>query len=96
MLRAIAKQAEAERWRRARVIEAEGERQASKVLAEAASQYETHPVAIRLRELQTLTEIAKERALIIVTDATRGMSAEALATSVGTVKHLLRTGEGEK
>ncbi|MEM3904795.1 MAG: slipin family protein, partial [Sulfolobales archaeon] len=71
MKRAMAKQAEAERWRRARIIEAEGEKQASKILAEAAEEYEKHTVAIRLRELQTLTEIAKERALIVVTETSR-------------------------
>jgi regulator of protease activity HflC (stomatin/prohibitin superfamily) len=67
MLRAMAKQAEAERWRRARIIEAEGERQAAQIMAEAASYYEQHPAAMRLRELQTLVEIAKEKNLIVVT-----------------------------
>jgi len=67
MLRAMAKQAEAERWRRARIIEAEGERQAAKIMAEAAEFYEKHPAALRLRELQTLVEIAKEKNLIVVT-----------------------------
>lgn len=70
MLRAMAKQAEAERWRRARVIEAEGERQAARVMAEAASFYEQHPAALRLRELQTLVEIAKEKNLVVVTSET--------------------------
>ena len=67
MLRAMAKQAEAERWRRARIIEAEGERQAAHIMAEAAKFYEEHPSALRLRELQTLVEIAKEKNLIVVT-----------------------------
>ncbi len=67
MMRAMAKQAEAERWRRARVIEAEGERQAAKILSEAAKMYEEHPQALRLRELQTLVEIAREKALVVVT-----------------------------
>jgi len=67
MLRAMAKQAEAERWRRARIIEAEGERQAAQIMAEAAKFYEEHPAALRLRELQTLVEIAKEKNLIVVT-----------------------------
>lgn len=69
LMRAMAKQAEAERWRRARVIEAEGERQASTVLAEAASMYEQHPMALRLRELQTFIEIAREKALVVVTES---------------------------
>ncbi len=72
MLRAMAKQAEAERWRRARVIEAEGERQAAKIMAEAASFYEQHPVALRLRELQTLIEVAKEKNLVVVTPVQMG------------------------
>lgn len=69
LMRAMAKQAEAERWRRARIIEAEGERQASAVLVEAASMYEKHPTALRLRELQTMIEIAREKALVVVTEA---------------------------
>ncbi len=69
MTRAMAKQAEAERWRRARIIEAEGERQAAMVLSEAAKLYEEHPVALRLRELQTLIEVAREKALVVVTEA---------------------------
>ena len=69
MRRAMAKQAEAERWRRARVIEAEAERQASSILAEAAKLYEEHAVALRLRELQTMIEIAREKALVVVTEA---------------------------
>lgn len=68
LMRAMAKQAEAERWRRARIIEAEGERQASAVLVEAASMYEQHPTALRLRELQTMIEIAREKALVVVTE----------------------------
>ena len=67
MMRAMAKQAEAERWRRARIIEAEGERQAAKILSEAAKMYEEHPQALRLRELQTLVEVAREKALVVVT-----------------------------
>lgn len=66
MLRALAKQAEAERERRSRVIMAEGEYQASKKMAEAAKFYEKVPAALRLRELQTLAEIAREKNLIVV------------------------------
>jgi regulator of protease activity HflC (stomatin/prohibitin superfamily) len=66
MLRAIAKQAEAEREKRSRIIMAEGEFLASQKMAEAALLYERTPVALRLRELQTLTEIAREKNLIIV------------------------------
>jgi len=65
MVRAMARQAEAERWRRAKIIEAEGERQAARILAEAARLYEEHPAALRLRELQTLIEVAKEKNMVI-------------------------------
>ena len=61
MIRAIAAQAEAERARRAKVIHAEGEFQASKKLSEAASVLSTQPQALQLRYLQTLTEISSER-----------------------------------
>lgn len=66
MLRAIARQAEAEREKRARIILAEGEFQASKKMNEAADMYENKPSALKLREYQTLTEIAKEKNLIVV------------------------------
>ena len=66
MLRAIAKQAEAEREKRSRIIIAEGEFQASKKMTDAAMLYEKTPMAMRLRELQTLAEIAREKNLIIV------------------------------
>lgn len=68
MLRAIARQAEAERERRARIILADGEYQASRRMIEAARLYEQAPAALKLREFQTLAEIAKERNLIIVTN----------------------------
>jgi len=60
MKRAMAKQAEAERERRAKVIHAEGEFQASQKLSKAASVIEQHPMALQLRYLQALTEIAAE------------------------------------
>lgn len=60
MKRAMAKQAEAERERRAKVINAEGEYQASEKLAEAAKVIEKHPVAVQLRYLQTLREVSAE------------------------------------
>jgi regulator of protease activity HflC (stomatin/prohibitin superfamily) len=61
MIRAIAAQAEAERTRRAKVIHAEGEFQASKRLAEAAGVLAAQPQAMQLRYLQTLTEIGSEK-----------------------------------
>jgi len=60
MQRAMARQAEAERERRAKVINAEGEFQAAKRLAEAASIIGDHPMALQLRFLQTLNEVAAE------------------------------------
>jgi regulator of protease activity HflC (stomatin/prohibitin superfamily) len=61
MQRAIARQAEAERERRAKIIHAEGELQASEKLAQAAKVLAVEPGAIQLRFLQTLTEIAAEK-----------------------------------
>jgi len=61
MQRAMAKQAEAERERRAKVINAEGEFQAATRLSEAAVIIEDHPVALQLRYLQTLREVASEK-----------------------------------
>ncbi|MCA9731927.1 SPFH domain-containing protein, partial [candidate division KSB1 bacterium] len=60
MQRAMAKQAEAERERRAKVIHAEGEFQASEKLSQAAEIIGKNPAAIQLRFLQTLTEVAAE------------------------------------
>src|SRR5262245_40319214 len=60
MQRALAKQAEAERERRAKVINAEGEFQAAQRLADASLIIEQHPVALQLRYLQTLAEVAAE------------------------------------
>ena len=60
MQRAMAKQAEAERERRAKVIHADGEHQASTKLSEAASVLSKDPAALQLRYLQTLSEIATE------------------------------------
>jgi len=61
MLRAIAKQAEAERERRAKVIHAEGEYQAAQKLSEAAQIIASQPMALQLRFLQTLVEVAAEK-----------------------------------
>jgi len=60
MQRAIARQAEAERERRAKVINAEGEFQAAQKLADASAIISQHPTALQLRFLQTLTEMASE------------------------------------
>ena len=66
MQRAIARQAEAERERRAKIINADGEFQASEKLSEAASILAKEPITITLRYLQTLAEIGTERNTTIV------------------------------
>jgi regulator of protease activity HflC (stomatin/prohibitin superfamily) len=66
MVRAIAKQAEAERERRAKVIHADGEFQAATKLVEAATQLATQPASMQLRYLQTLTEVASEKNSTII------------------------------
>jgi regulator of protease activity HflC (stomatin/prohibitin superfamily) len=66
MIRAIAKQAEAERTRRAKVIHAEGEKQAAATLVEAALALSADPRAMQLRYLQTLADIAGDRSSTIV------------------------------
>jgi regulator of protease activity HflC (stomatin/prohibitin superfamily) len=66
MIRAIAKQAEAERERRAKVIHAQGEMEASEQLLNAANVLAQQPQALQLRYLQTLTEIAGDKSSIIV------------------------------
>jgi regulator of protease activity HflC (stomatin/prohibitin superfamily) len=66
MVRAIARQAEAERERRAKVIHAEGEKQAAAALLEAAEMLAKRPEAMQLRYLQTMTQVAGDRASTIV------------------------------
>ncbi len=66
MVRAIARQAEAERDRRAKVIHAEGEKQAAQTLFEAAQMLARQPEAMQLRYLQTLTQVAGDRGSTIV------------------------------
>ncbi len=80
MIRAIAKQAEAERTRRAKVIHAEGEMQAAEKLLAAAKQLSEQSEALQLRYLQTLTEIANERSNTIVFPLPMDM-----------IKHLINT-----
>jgi regulator of protease activity HflC (stomatin/prohibitin superfamily) len=66
MIRAMAKQAEAERTRRAKIIHAEGEAQAAQMLVEAAHSLSREPAAIQLRYLQTLADISSEKSSTIV------------------------------
>src|SRR5215213_235521 len=66
MIRAIAKQAEAERTRRAKIIHAEGEKQAATQLVEAARMLGEEPKALQLRYLQTLADLSSEKSTTIV------------------------------
>jgi hypothetical protein len=66
MQRAMAKEAEAERERRAKIVAAEGEYQASVKLGQAADIITQHPVALQLRTLQTMAEIATEKNSTII------------------------------
>jgi regulator of protease activity HflC (stomatin/prohibitin superfamily) len=66
MIRAIARQAEAERERRAKVIHAEGEKQAAQTLMEAAAMLSRQPAAMQLRYLQTLTQVAGDKSSTLV------------------------------
>jgi regulator of protease activity HflC (stomatin/prohibitin superfamily) len=93
MMRAIAKQAEAEREKRSRIILADGELQASKTMAEAAALYQHAPIAIKLRELQTLAEIARERNLIVVTSGADVGSTTGIVA--GIQRAVEETGRGE-
>ncbi len=87
MVRAIAKQAEAERERRSRVIIADGEFQAAKRMRDAADLYGQAPWAMRLRELQTLTEIAREKNLVVVTTTgAEGMAGDVAALTAALQK----------
>ena len=85
MQRAMAKQAEAERERRSRVIMAEGEYQAAAKMAEAARLYQENPLALKLRVYQMLSEIAREKNLIVVTS---GVATEDIAKMVGVMEGL--------
>lgn len=86
MLRAIAKQAEAEREKRSRIIMAEGELLAADKMAQAADRYMSSPFAIRLRELQTLTDIAREKNMVVVTTTTQGEEIARIVSMVKSVK----------
>src|SRR6266516_867390 len=83
MQRAMARQAEAERERRAKVINAEGEYQASERLKDAANVIEEHPVALQLRYLQTLLELGSSQSTTIVFPA----PIDILSTFVDAARH---------
>ncbi|MEM1921750.1 MAG: slipin family protein [Desulfurococcaceae archaeon] len=95
MLRAMAKQAEAERWRRAKIIEAEAEKQAAEILGEAAKIYENKPAALRLREIHTLVEIDREKNMIFIIPTNLGLESSLLGAVLG-IKQKSGSIEGEK
>jgi regulator of protease activity HflC (stomatin/prohibitin superfamily) len=66
MQRAMAKQAEAEREKRAKIIAAEGEQLSAAKLGEAADIISAHPIALQLRNLQVLTDVAQEKNSTII------------------------------
>src|SRR5207249_8929188 len=90
MIRAIARQAEAERERRAKIIHAEGEFTAADKLAQAAAIIQTQPAAIQLRYLQTLVEIGAEKNTTIVFP----LPLDILSTLGRALDHYARGGEG--
>lgn len=79
MLRAIAKQAEAEREKRARIILSEGEFMAAEKMKQAAQLYQDVPAALKLRELQTIAEVAREKNLIVISNSTSTAEIAALS-----------------
>jgi regulator of protease activity HflC (stomatin/prohibitin superfamily) len=86
MHRAIAKQAEAERERRSRIIIAEGELTAAEKMEQAANFYTRNMAAMRLRELQTWTEVAREKNMIVVTGGGGGDNSPNIGTLLGIIK----------
>ena len=86
MHRAIAKQAEAERERRSRIIIAEGELTAAEKMEQAANFYTRNMAAMRLRELQTWTEVAREKNMIVVTGGGEGDNSPNIGTLLGMIK----------
>jgi len=92
MHRAIAKQAEAEREKRSRIIIAEGELIAAEKMEQAANFYTRNMSAMRLRELQTWTEIARERNMIVVTGG-QGNDSNDMGTLLGMIKERTPTTE---
>jgi len=95
MRRAIAKQTESEREKRSRIILADGEFQASKTMTDAARLYEEVPAALKLRELQTLVDIAREKTLIVVTPS-GDMGTGSMAGLTAALNRELTEREGER
>ena len=98
LVRAMSKTAEAERERQARILKATGEQEASQKFAEASKIYADNPIAIRLRELQTYTEIGTEHnSLIIVVPEKQVYDPIALASiGKGMIKENKKSSEDKK
>jgi regulator of protease activity HflC (stomatin/prohibitin superfamily) len=91
MQRAMARQAQAERERRAKVINADGEFQAAQKLSEAAAQIQKHPIALQLRFLQTLADIATEKNSTIVFPVPIDLLTPFMKNAEGNTKELIDT-----
>lgn len=85
MKRAMAKQAEAERERRAKIVNAEGEFQAAEKMVQAAAMIATQPIALQLRYLQTMREVANERNTMTFLPLPLDLFRPFLAKEVGTI-----------
>lgn len=90
MQRAMAKEAEAERERRAKIVAAEGEFQAAQKLGQAADMISKHPVALQLRTLQTMAEISTEKNSTII------FPAQFMTTVQDAIKTLAADSKGKK
>lgn len=89
MLRAIAKQAEAEREKRARIILSEGEFIAAEKMKDAAKMYQEMPASLKLRELQTIAEVAREKNLIVISSSTEIGQIAAMSEAFGNKSKIL-------
>ncbi len=89
--RAMARQAEAEREKRAKIIHAEGERAAASTLADAAHIISLEPISLQLRYLQTLTEMSSEKTSTIIP-----ITLDVLGALTGSAGRLPKNGNGEK
>lgn len=96
MVRAIASQAEAERNRRARIKKAQGEKEAAQRMSDAAEVYGEKEGAMRLRELQTLVEIATEENLVVVTPSQLGSDIGTVAGMVSALEEQEKIQEKEE
>ena len=97
MQKAMARQAEAERERRARILLAEAEKQAAQKLREAAEIISEHPMALQLRTLQTISDVANDKSNVIILPLPMEMLKlfKSVGEAAGTVKKVLGDGKSE-